>query len=128
VRILNWSLSHKTVKYMRQAVTLAGFHSHKFNMAMENLCFIHSILAKEVKGDASNSWFPGNFCGEPTITCSNRYFISSTSASATSSQPFDSLVDPNGILASLASDKLVHTASNQVQYYEQAEQSNKGHK
>jgi hypothetical protein len=126
--MMNQLFSFNTGKYMRQGVTLAGLNTHKFKMAMESLTFIHSILAKEVIGEVSDSWFPGNFRGEPTVTCSNRYFMSSTSTSATSPEPFHPLVDPKGILAALASNKLVHTASNQVKYYERIEQHNKGYK
>jgi len=52
------------------------------------------------------------------VGAGNRYFSTGAIASSAEVVPFHNLVDPDGVLAAVDSDKYCHTIDNEVGYFE----------
>jgi hypothetical protein len=106
---------------MQQTVTLTGLGTHKFKAALESILFIQSLFEKEIQSVKLASWSPGNFQDQLTVDLRNRYFAGS--AFATTVVPFDTQVDPDGLLNSIAGGSLLHTEENRVRYFQRVEKT-----
>jgi hypothetical protein len=92
---------------------------------MENIEFIHSIFLKDVRPLKLLPWMPSTFSGYKTIQSYNRYFTSTKLANHSDAVPFDSLIDPYGVLASVDQSRYIHTAANNVGYFARLVTGNK---
>lgn len=63
-------------------------------------------------------WKPPSFGAHTAFDTSNRYFSSRRLNGSATPVAFPEMVDPDGILAGLAGDDLIHCEENQVDYYE----------
>jgi hypothetical protein len=99
---------------MRQYVTLSGMGQEKFNSTIKSIVAIHDFFRLKLKEGAMAPWTPVSYQGYPALTFSCRYM------SRKGDGPIVELneeVDPRGLL-SHASHDLIHTAMNNVGYYE----------
>lgn len=61
-------------------------------------------------------WQPTLYGGHLALDMSNRYFSSRRLNGSATPIPFEEMVDPEGILADMARDNLVHCDENDVMY------------
>src|SRR5882757_5424354 len=80
--------------------------------------FIHAMFDRALKDGAIEGWQPDTFEAYQAFNTSNRYFSSRRFNGSATPIAFPNMVDPDGILASLAGNDLVHCEENQVNYYE----------
>lgn len=106
-----------SIKFLRQHVVLTGLNSPQFDLALDGIQAIHSIFSKDVRLSKLHPWMPGTFAGYKTIEADNRYFTSAKFANRSNVVPFDPLVDPDGVLASVDQSRYLHVASNNVGYF-----------
>ncbi len=105
------------IKHMSQMVALTGLDTHKFNAALEGISAIHSALSKDIRYDNMLPWTPGMLDKWITVVSSNRYFATGTTAKQAHLIPFDTSVDPSGVLAAV-NERYQHTTDNHVGYFE----------
>jgi hypothetical protein len=76
--------------------------------------------------DQLQPWAPDKFRDWSCIGAGNRYFSTGTIAATAETVPFDSLVDPEGVLASVDSNRYCHTVDNAVGYFQREKKDNGG--
>jgi hypothetical protein len=102
---------------LRQAIQLTGLDTHKYKAALEGISAICSTFAKHMRSDKLQDWTPDAFGEWMAVGAGNRYFSTGTIAATAEVVPFNDLVDPDGILASVDS-KYRHTVDNEVGYFQ----------
>jgi hypothetical protein len=102
---------------IRQAVQLTGLETHKYKAALEGISAICSTFAKHMRSDKLQDWTPDMFREWIVVGAGNRYFSTGAIAASAEVVPFNNLVDPDGILASVDS-KYRHTMDNEVGYFQ----------
>lgn len=107
-------------------MTLTGLGTETFDQAIENVMFIHTMFDRALKDGAIEGWQPDTFRTYHAFNTSNRYFSSRRLNGCATPVAFPDMVDPNGILASLAGNDLIHCEENQVHYYEITELNENG--
>jgi len=113
---------------MRQGIMLTGLGTHKFKAALESILAIHAMFARQVAGNQLQKWTPSAFRSYRTVGIWNRYFSQPREAMAMPTIPFLPALDPHGILASSNKGNLLHTADNQVLYFQRVAKPTKGYK
>jgi hypothetical protein len=103
---------------------LTGLDTDKFKAALEGIATICSTFTKYMGADQLQPWAPDKFRDWNSIGAGNRYFSTGTIAATAETVPFDSLVDPEGILASVDGNKYHHTVDNAVGYFQRQEKEN----
>lgn len=103
---------------MRQSVGLTGLGLDMFRRANENIAVIHTLFSRAVKEGVLEPRPPESYNDKEAINCSNRYFTSRYHNRSAVQIPFNNKVDPNGILAGLSNDHLVHDEENVVEFLE----------
>jgi hypothetical protein len=98
-------------------VELTGFSSPNFQTIIDSLRRLHQMLARQVPEGAMEQYTFGHANGFDTIQLSTRYFTPRRDDPANPQVPFDRLVDPKGILASLSNEAYFHGEDNKVLYY-----------
>jgi hypothetical protein len=109
--------SEARIKFLRQHVTLTGLNSPQFDLALDNIQTIHSMFAKDLSPFKLQPWTPGTFSGYTTVESRKRYFTSPKLANHSDIVPFDPLVDPRGVLASVDQRRYFHTTADEVGYF-----------
>jgi hypothetical protein len=119
-----------SLKRLRQAVTLTGFDTNKFKVALDSIGAIYGMFSKEVNTGTQvlTRWIPTLYRDWPSVTISNNYFSTGRAALELPVVDFDPLVDPNGILASVDTSRFHHTSDNAVGYYEKKTKGENGFK
>ena len=109
----------KSLKKLRQAVTMTGLDTKTFEAALESIGLIHGMFFKEVNTESQvfTRWAPGLHRAWPSVTIGNNYFSTGRTALDLPSVEFDCLVDPYRLLASINSERYHHTTENSVGYY-----------
>jgi hypothetical protein len=102
---------------IRQAIQMTGLDTHKYKAALEGISAICSTFAKYLRSDKLQDWNPDMFNEWIVVGAGNRYFSTGAIAASAEVVPFNDLVDPNGILASVDS-KYRHTVDNEVGYFQ----------
>jgi hypothetical protein len=110
---------------LRQAIQLTGLDTHKFKAALEGISAISSIFAKYMRSDKLQDWTPDRFQEWTMVGAGNRYFSTGAIAASAEVVPFNNLVDPDGILASVDS-KYHHTVDNEVGYFHREQKDDGG--
>jgi hypothetical protein len=76
--------------------------------------------------DQLQSWAPDKFRDWSSLNAGNRYFSTGTIAATVKIVSFDSLVDPEGILASVDTNRYRHMVNNAVGYFQREKRENGG--
>jgi hypothetical protein len=84
---------------------------------MENIQRLSQILSRQVPEGNMDLFQHSNFLEHPALDIGTRYFTSRRDDLMGRSAPFDSYVDPKGILASIVDDKYFYGSDNIVLYY-----------
>jgi hypothetical protein len=111
---------------LRQAIQLTGLDTHKFKAALEGLTTIHTTFTKYMRFDKLQDWAPDTFRDWSAVGAGNRYFSTGAIAASAEAIPFNNLVDPDGVLATINSNKYRHTVDNEVGYFERQKKDDGG--
>ena len=111
---------------LRQAIQLTGLDTHKYKTALEGIAAIHSTFTKYMRSDKLQVWTPDTFREWSAVSVGNRYFSTGAIAASAEAVPFNNLVDPDGVLATVDSDKYRHTVDNDVGYFERQKKDDGG--
>ncbi|TFK53518.1 hypothetical protein OE88DRAFT_1611284, partial [Heliocybe sulcata] len=103
-------------QFLNQSIQITGLSDETFKNAMQGIAIIHRHMSRSFKDGAMQSWAPSDFDGHPAIDVTTRFFNHSKAPGGTISIPFDTNIDPKGILSKLVDDKWVHTPDNTVDY------------
>jgi hypothetical protein len=103
---------------LRQAIQLTGLDTNKFKAALEGITAIHSTFTKYMRSEKLQDWAPDIFRNWTAVGAGNRYFSTGAIAASADAVSFNHLVDPDGVLGSVNSDKYRHTIDNEVGYFE----------
>lgn len=76
------------------------------------------MFSKVVGANQLQPWSPGMFRQWSTVEVSNRFFTPVKDAETNEIVPFNTHVDPNGVLSAVDSSVYRHTVDNKVGYYE----------
>ena len=106
--------------YLRQSVQLTGFDLQEFQKSIDNLQHLQQILARQVPDGVMEPFTPSSFSTYPSVDFGTRYFTSRRDDPHGTAIEFDRAIDPNGILASMATDGYFHGPDNEVLYYQLA--------
>jgi len=109
-------------------VTLSGLGGKSFNLAIEAVLAVQSMLCRQFPDDSLEEWRPNLFMDSPTLVISNRYFSERRRCPHGDSIPFHPDVDPKGILWKMIGEKLLHTQENHVDYYQHVNYPNANQK
>ena len=102
---------------MRQSVKLMGLGAPLFQDCIGNIQRLSQILSRQVPEGNMDLFQHSNFLEYPALDIGTRYFTSRRDDPVGPSAPFDSSVDPKGILASIVDDKYFYGPDNIVLYY-----------
>jgi hypothetical protein len=102
--------------YIRQGVTLTGLSTEKFAKAAEACVSIYEKMSSHFPEDKIGKWENTTYEGHIATTFSARYFTNRHNAPNEASLPFLAGVDPDGVLAGLRRQDLIHGPDNQVTY------------
>ncbi|KAF7972076.1 hypothetical protein HWV62_19153 [Athelia sp. TMB] len=104
-------------RYMKQNVRLTGLGNDNFTSAIAGLANIAIFMGENMERGDIESWKTERFRTWQALDISNRFFVMQNGEGDMSSVPFADGVDPDGVLATMAGEKWVHTEDNQVQYF-----------
>ncbi|KIL58014.1 hypothetical protein M378DRAFT_87111 [Amanita muscaria Koide BX008] len=110
----------KQLKYLRQSVSLTGLGTPYFEASMKALTNIYVLFSRFVPADKLQACaIMGKYGEHVSMDASNRYFTTRKDNPMEKHIPFDSDVDPNGILERAAGGSAyIHSEHNIVRYYE----------
>ncbi|KAK7035549.1 hypothetical protein VNI00_011842 [Paramarasmius palmivorus] len=108
---------NSSAKHVQQRVVLTGLNTPTFDKAIQGLMRIDDHLRSNIREEGTLD-FLGEQGSHTTLEVSNRYFTSKRVAKNEDHIPFSSVLDPKGILEEMRGESLIHTAENQVEYYE----------
>src|ERR1700720_3539107 len=100
--------------FMRQSVKLMGLGAPLFQDCIGNIQRLSQIPSRQVPKWNMDLFQHSNFLEYPALDIGTQYF---TSRRDDPVGPFDSLVDPKEILASIVDDKYFYGSDNIVLYY-----------
>ena len=103
---------------MRQSVTITGLGNESFKTAINNIRSIETAFGRQFKEDTLVGWTTSTFQNNDAIDMSNRYFVSRLHAPDAQGEELGPAIDPAEKLKMLASQGLVHTLDNMVDYFE----------
>jgi hypothetical protein len=93
---------------------------------LEGIATIYATFTKYMRTDQLQAWTPDKYKEWSSIGAGNRYFSTGIIAATGETVPFDSLVDPDGLLASVDANKYRHTVDNDVGYFQREKKENGG--
>lgn len=108
---------------MRQSVTLTGFGTSSINACLRSIQEIHQTFSRYLPIDSLEPWTPNKYDGFPAIDMGNRYFMDRRDAGGEEFVSFQENVDPDGVLQGLIGHAFIHTQENEVEYFEEIQQS-----
>ena len=104
-------------QYLHQEITLTGLGIEAFDSCLDNINAAQRMFSREFQENSFIEWSPSTFREYQAVHLYNRYFVSRQEAPSARPQEFNTNTDPKGYLQSLASDQLIHTEDNRVDYY-----------
>lgn len=102
---------------MKQSVRITGLGGDDFKRAIQGLAKLGAFMGENLEHGDIENWKSDRFRTWQALDISNRLFTLQNSEGDMSPVPFAVGVDPEGILASIAGDKWVHTEDNAVMYF-----------
>jgi hypothetical protein len=75
------------------------------------------MFGRVLKDGLLERWQPSFYGGQAAFDTSNRYFSSRRQNPFGTSVPFHEMVDPEGILADMGRNDLMHCEENEVNYF-----------
>ncbi|KAK7677378.1 hypothetical protein QCA50_019709 [Cerrena zonata] len=105
----------------QQSVTIAGMGCDSFAVFSKAINAITTVFERHVTAAKTVTGLDVSSTG--TLSFSNRYFTQHDEVDDLTPIPFSQQIDPLGFLASVAEG--IHTADNNVQYFEKIDGSNK---
>ncbi|KAF9470181.1 hypothetical protein BDN70DRAFT_902321 [Pholiota conissans] len=108
--------SHRTRPHLRQAVTITGLQTPVFTAAIEAIEKIQLAFVNAFPADMVDQWQPSFFKDVYALDTHSRYFTKTHLVPNQEKCPFDHATDPEGILASMQDETLIHIADNHVDY------------
>ncbi|KIM90321.1 hypothetical protein PILCRDRAFT_31490, partial [Piloderma croceum F 1598] len=108
----------QTSIHLRQAVTLTGLGTEKFEQSVDAFIQIHTMFSRIFKDGILDPWLLSAFGDHNAVDISNRYFTSRHQNPTAVQLSFHELVDPDRILVNMAVGDLVHSEENDVQFFE----------
>jgi hypothetical protein len=106
---------------LRQSVTITGWDGQLFGDSVESILAIYAIFNVGFCEGKLDPWQPKQFLGKDALELWNRYFSPRRRLLDPRSVPFHELIDPEAVLSNIEArenETLVHTAENEVKYYE----------
>lgn len=82
------------------------------------------MFSRSLPAGSLEPWTPNKYDGYPAIDMGNRYFTDSRDAAGEELIQFQDTVDPDGVLQGLIGPAFVHTRENEVEYFEEIQNSN----
>lgn len=111
----------KNPVFAKQGLTISGFGFEHFDSCIDSLSRTHTAaLSMLPEGMQVSDWLPTEYGGYTALTFSNRLFSRACHAKGVDLVPFNSDVDPKGIMRDITLNKqsdLVHSDDNTVHYY-----------
>ena len=102
--------------YIRQGVTLTGLSTDPFSKATSTCDAIYAMLLTHFPDGSMINWENTMYEGHIATNFSARYFTNRNLARNEVNLPFGDGVDPNGVLANVRGQDLIHGPDNQVTY------------
>ena len=120
----------KQIKYLRQSVTLTAFGDPMFDAVGNNIAEVHALFGRIVGSDRLQACsIYTTFDGMAAVEMSNRYFtLKNEVPNAAARIPLEEDIDPHGNLSTAAGNSYVHTAENQVNYFERQVKNKDDHR
>jgi hypothetical protein len=101
---------------MRQAVTISGLGTQRFNKGIENMELMFLRFYEMHHEDQLHPWESTVFGSYPAMDASARYFTPAYRRDGAASERFSEVMDPDGVLNGMIDDSFVHTSENNVHY------------
>lgn len=101
-------------KILRQYIRLTGLKTPMFQSAIGKIRDVHQLMLTNI--DNLNEWQPVTYEGQDAIDISARYFTPRWSVPNEQGQTFGAGVDPNGVLAAIRGQDMIHGRDNKVEY------------
>lgn len=110
----------KRAQFAKQSVLLHGWANRHFTEDRQAIRLIHQKMSANYKEGSLKPWEPvdGSDTDMTSKEYSARYFTPVQHANGDSNVQFSPLVDPYGHLKCALNSNLVHTAMNEVAYYQ----------
>ncbi|EAU86889.2 hypothetical protein CC1G_10780 [Coprinopsis cinerea okayama7 len=120
----NFNQMKKARPHMRQAVTLSGLGSKEFQVAVANVEKVYLHFYNRLPEGTLLPMDLGHESGDATLDLACRYFTHKNATFGQTQEVISSLVDPEGVLASLCDADFLYTANNIVDYKARTIQEN----
>jgi hypothetical protein len=89
-----------------------------FNTSINSIYEIHQLFARALPEKSMDDWSPSSYDGFEAIDAANHYFTDRHDATSELQVQFKNSVDPDQLLETAAEEQFIHTAENEVEYYE----------
>lgn len=113
--------SRSQAKYLKQAISLTGLGTSKFEDTVEGLTKIFDLYSHSFEENQLNVWTTTEFSGHSAIDMATRYFTPIQDAPDKASVPFKNNVDPAGLLTRLMGNTFIHGSDNEVLFFRKKE-------
>ncbi|KAH9481809.1 hypothetical protein JR316_0006336 [Psilocybe cubensis] len=119
------SMKKKAI-YLRQGVRITGLRSNGFNDDAVSIKHVHEMMKTYLKKEdiEVKPWNLSMYEGHWAVDASTRYFTPRKHAPTEAGLAFDMGVDPDGVLAHMRGDDLIHTMDNKVDYLREVKNDN----
>lgn len=107
---------NRDLKNAIQEVTITGFDTHKFKVAMEGIAALQNVFNKHIHPTRMLDWTP-RIVNSWSLRVGSWYFTTGLVSADEVIIPFPSSVDPEGILGLLDKQRFRHTIENDVGYF-----------
>ncbi|KAF7978621.1 hypothetical protein HWV62_45103 [Athelia sp. TMB] len=104
-------------RFIKQTIRLTGFGAEEFQKAFSGIANIATLMGEHLEHGDIETWKPERYKVWQALDIGNRYFLHQNTEGDAVGVSLPSNVDPDGVLASMAGDKWVHTEDNQVKYF-----------
>lgn len=103
--------------FIRQSVQLTGLNIAAFKTCSQSLQAMHLLLSRQIPEGFMDMYLPSTFLEYSAIDLGTRYFTTRREDPHGAAVPFSDVVDPRGLLSSMATDTYFHGTDNEVLYY-----------
>ena len=108
--------------FLRQGITVTGLSAPGFNNIISNFQRTYDFIAACLPADAMTKWQLATYEGHQAIDCHARYFTTRRASPHEANMDFGPGVDPEGVLARLRGQDLIHGGDNKVAYLKRSEE------
>ena len=116
VVVSNERAAQRKWNYLMQRVRLTGLSAEEFDNAVLSYTMVYNKMSAQFPLESVLPWQAAVYEGHPAIDFNARYFTKRSDAPNETSLPFQTGVDPKGILKRLRGQDLIHGPDNCVQY------------